>query len=381
MPSTVYFWNLRTSRKAAYDVRLRRLLKAAGVPDVVRSGDLTAVKMHFGESGVTGFITPHLVRPIVAFLRKLGARPFLTDTNTLYVGRRGEAVSHGLLAAEHGFDPLLVQAPVVIADGLKSRNEISVPFPGKHISEAHLAGDILAADSLLTLSHFKGHELAGIGGSLKNLAMGCATRRGKMHQHGCLAPMVHADNCKGCGACVEVCASGALRVRPEGPKRPEGKVELNPELCVGCGACLHVCREKCLAVDWKTDVTAFVERMMEYAAAVVRSMEQGQRSMPACAHMSFVTQVTPQCDCAGYSDRPVCPDIGVLVSRDPVALDQACLDMVNAAPPLHPSHLPPDIRPGDDKFRAMYPHVPEGYGLAYAESLGIGTRSYVVREF
>jgi len=344
MPSDVFFWNLRTTRKAAYDVRLRRLFKAGGVSDVVRSGDLTAVKMHFGESGVTGFITPTWVRPIVAFLRKLGARPFLTDTNTLYVGQRGEAVSHGMLAAEHGFDPLLLQAPVIIADGLNSRNEVSVPFSGKHVREAHLAGDILAADSLLTLSHFKGHELAGIGGSLKNLAMGCATRRGKMHQHGCLAPMVHADNCKGCGVCVEVCASGALRVRLQGH---EGKIELNPELCVGCGACLHVCRDKCLAVDWKTDVTAFVERMMEYAAAVLGAMEKAQRPSPACVHVSFVTQVTPQCDCAGYSEP---------------------------RPRRH------HIRPGDDKFRAMHPHVPEDYGLAYAESLGIGTRSYVVRE-
>ena len=374
MPSHVYFWNLRTTRKAAFDVRLRRLLKAAGVPDTIRSQDLTAVKMHFGESGVTGFIAPMWVRPIVAFLRKLGARPFLTDTNTLYTGRRGDAVSHGLLAAEHGFDPLLVQAPVIIADGLNSGNEVNVPVAGKHFREAHLAGDILAADSLLTLSHFKGHELAGIGGCLKNLAMGCATRRGKMHQHGCLTPMVHADNCTGCGNCVEVCASRALRVGSG------DRIELNPELCVGCGACLHTCREKCLAVDWQTDITAFVERMMEYAAAVVQAMHNHHRDAPTCIHLSFATQVTPQCDCTGYSDKPICPDIGILVSKDPVALDQACLDLVNAAHPLHPSHLPADIRAGEDKFRAMHPDVPKDYGLDYAEKLGLGTRDYLLRE-
>ena len=379
MPSEVFFWNLRASRKAAFDVRLRRLLKATGVPDAVRTGDLTAVKMHFGESGVTGFISPLWVRPIIAFLRKLGARPFLTDTNTLYVGQRGEAVSHGLLAAEHGFDPLLIRAPVIIADGLNSNNEVSVPFPGRHIREAHLAGDILAADSLLTLSHFKGHELTGIGGCLKNLAMGCATRRGKMHQHGCLAPMVHAERCKGCGSCVEICATGALRLVPKDMK-PEGLIRLNPELCIGCGACLHACREKCFAVDWKTDMTAFAERMMEYAAALLRTMQSSSRPSLACVHVNFLIQVTPQCDCTGYSDKPVCPDVGLLASRDPVALDQASLDLVNQAQPLVPSHLPPDIRPGADKFRAMHPHAPEDYGLGYAESLGIGTRNYFLRE-
>jgi len=151
-------------------------------------------------------------------------------------------------------------------------------------------------------------------------------------------------------------------------------------LCVGCGACLHTCREKCLAVDWQTDITAFVERMMEYAAAVVQAMHNHHRDAPTCIHLSFATQVTPQCDCTGYSDKPICPDIGILVSKDPVALDQACLDLVNAAHPLHPSHLPADIRAGEDKFRAMHPDVPKDYGLDYAEKLGLGTRDYLLRE-
>jgi len=294
----------------------------------------------------------------------------LTDTATLYVGNRGEAVSHCLQAAAHGFDPLLLQAPVIIADGLKSQNQVAVPFAGRHIQQAYLAGDILAADSLLTVTHFKGHELAGIGGCLKNLAMGCATRQGKMHQHGCLGPLVHAEKCKGCENCIQVCASRALSLDDE------RKILFNPELCVGCGACFHACTEGCLQVDWKTDVALFVERMMEYAAAVLGSRKR-ERS---CAHLSFATQVTPQCDCAGYSDKPICPDIGVLASLDPVALDQACLDLVNKAEALHPSHLPAGIKPGENKFLAMHPHVPHGFGLDYAEKLGLGTRDYTLRE-
>lgn len=369
MASEVAFWNLRTTRKAGYEVRLRRLLKACNLPDAVRNGDLTAVKIHFGEAGVTGFVSPLWLRPILFFLRKLGAKPFLTDTATLYVGNRGEAVSHAMQAAAHGFDPVLLQAPVIIADGLKSQNQCTVSVAGKHFQEAYLAGDIVAADSLVTVNHFKGHELAGIGGSLKNMAMGCASRQGKMHQHGSLGPLVHPEKCHGCESCVQVCASRALTL---GHDRT---IRFDPELCVGCGACFHACRHGCLEVDWKTDVALFVERMMEYAAAVVLSRPRKN----SCAHISFVTQVTPQCDCAGYSDRPICADIGVLASRDPVALDQACLDLVNNAEALHPSHLPVGITTGEDKFLAMHPHVPKDFGLDYAEKLGLGTREYVLR--
>lgn len=370
MASDVFFWNLRTTLKADYEVRLRRLLKACGVPDVVRSGDLTAVKIHFGEAGVTGFVSPMWLRPLLLLLRKLGAKPFLTDTATLYVGNRGEATSHAMQAAMHGFDPLLLQAPVIIADGLKSQNQCVVPVSGRHIRQAYLAGDIQAADSLLVVSHFKGHELAGIGGALKNIAMGCATRQGKMHQHGCLGPLVHTEKCKGCENCVQVCASKALVLDEH------RRVVFNAKLCVGCGACLHACAQGCLQVDWKTDVPEFLERMMEYAAAVLWSRQRKD----SCAHVSFVMQVTPQCDCAGYSDKPICPDIGVLASRDPVALDQACVDLVNKAEPLHPSHLPAGIKRGEDKFLAIHPHVPTGFGLDYAEELGLGTRTYVLRE-
>jgi uncharacterized Fe-S center protein len=365
--STVWFWNLRASRKAPFEQRMHRLLKAAGAAQHVRPGDLLALKMHFGEAGVTAFITPIHVRPIVDFFRKAGAKPFLTDTNTLYAGQRGEAVSHKLQAAQHGFDPNILGAPVIIADGLRSTNEAAVTFKGKHISTAYLAGDIVNADLLVTLSHFKGHELAGFGGALKNVAMGCATRRGKMQQHGCLAPQVRPDNCKGCGICVEVCAPGALRMDED------KRISVDKDLCAGCGACFHACAHHGVEIDWNTDINEFLGRMMEYAAATLLT-----RSKPTL-HVSFVMGVTPNCDCVGYSDAPVCPDIGVLASWDPVALDQACLDLVTAAPPLYPSSLPAGLRPGQDKLHALTPSLPPDMGLAYAESLGLGSRAYEIK--
>jgi len=365
--STVWFWNLRASLKAPYEQRMRRLLKAADAAKPVRQGDLAALKMHFGEAGVTTFITPIQVRPIVEFYRQAGAKPFLTDTNTLYAGNRGEAVSHKLQAALHGFDPNILGAPVVIADGLRSTNEAVVELKGRYIDKAFLAGDIVAADLLVTLSHFKGHGLAGFGGALKNVAMGCATRRGKMQQHGCLAPQVNPDKCTGCGICVEVCAPGALRLDEN------RRIGVDKSLCAGCGACFHACAHGGVEIDWRTDLGEFLGRMMEYAAATLLTRPQ------PTLHLSFVKDVTPDCDCIGFSDAPLCPDIGVLASWDPVALDQAALDLVNAAQPHYPSRLPAGMRPGENKLHRLASKLPEDMGLAYAQELGLGSREYKLK--
>lgn len=368
MTSPVYFWNLSASRRVPTSERIKRLLQAAGALEHIRPGDLTAIKVHFGETGVTGFLSPQVVRHVVAPYLEAGAKPFVTDTATLYAGTRGEAVSHALTAARHGFDPLVTGAPVIMADGLRSTNEVEVPVSGKHFQTAYLARDIVEADVLVMLSHFKAHELAGYGGALKNAAMGCASRKGKMRQHGCLAPGVYADKCLACGTCLEVCAPGALSLVAD--ETGHERISVNHELCVGCGSCFHACRFDALQVDWRTDVGQFLERMMEYAAAVLVSREK------PTLHLNFVTCVTPHCDCTGFSDAPVCQDIGVLASWDPVAVDQAGLDLVNAAQPNPGSRLPKGLEPGEDKFLALYPATPPDFGLEYAVELGLGSREY-----
>ncbi|MDD4952286.1 MAG: DUF362 domain-containing protein [Desulfovibrionaceae bacterium] len=364
MPNSVYYWNLRSSLKAPYELRMKRLLKASGVNEHLGSGDMVAVKIHFGEQGTTGFLRPLWLRPLIAFLKKAGARPFLTDASTLYVGQRGEAVSHAMLAAAHGFDPLALGAPVIIADGIRGQHQQEVEVNGKHVRTAYIAGDIAQADLLVAVSHVKGHELAGFGGALKNVGMGCASKQGKMHQHMTTGPTVVREHCVGCGTCVRMCAAGALGLDKE------KRVRLDEKLCVGCGACFLACRHNALQINWKTDVQEFLERMMEYAAAVVQT-----KSKP-CLYLNFVIDVVPDCDCMGFTDAPVCPDLGVLASTDPVAVDQASLDLVNQAPCLYQGALPKETRPGDDKFLALRPHAPRAMGLDYAEKLGLGTRKY-----
>jgi len=386
MASTVYFWNLRASMKAPYDQRIRRLLERTGFSGHVASGELAAVKIHFGERGVTGHVQPLMVRPILEGLVRAGAKPFLTDASTLYVGQRGEAVSHAMQAALHGFDPLLLGAPVIIADGLKGASQVALPVPGgKHFQEAFIAADIAEADLLVSINHLKGHELAGFGGALKNIGMGAASKQGKMHQHVTTGPLVDAAACKGCGACAGICSAQALALvdaldgaldgvlddaLDASPKKPRQTIRLDNDLCRGCGACFLACKNGGLTINWQTDVAEFLERMMEYAAALLLS-----RPKPSL-HITFVTNVTPDCDCMGFSDAPICPDIGVLASLDPVAIDQAGIDLVNKAEPLWPSHLPANLKAGQDKFLALRPSLPPALGLDYAEALGLGSREY-----
>jgi uncharacterized Fe-S center protein len=367
MSANVYFWNLRASQKAPFEKRMRSLLKAAGVAKLLTEGDLAAVKIHFGEQGTTGFLRPLWLKGIIDTLAEAGARPFLTDASTLYVGQRGEAVSHSMCAARHGWDPLVLGAPVIIADGLKGGDEVAVPVNGKHIEDAYIASAVAEADFLVSVNHFKGHELAGYGGALKNIGMGCASKKGKMHQHFSTGPEITADNCTACGTCIKACKTGALFI-----DETTEKIALNAELCVGCGGCFVACRFNALNVNWKIGVPEFLERMMEYSQGVFAT-----KSKP-CLHINFVMDVVPDCDCVGFTDAPICPDIGVLVSLDPVAVDQASLDLVNAAQPLYPSQLPFGITPGQDKFRAIHTHVPESMGLDYAQTLGLGTREYTL---
>jgi hypothetical protein len=360
--SKVFFWPLHASGRAPYAQRMRRLYKATNFGAHINSGDLVALKIHFGEQGGTAFVQPHWLIPLIDLLRKAGAHPFLTDTNTLYIGKRQEAVSHSLLAAMHGFDPLRLGAPVLIADGLKSHNQISVPGIGHHFEHCYLAGDLLDTDAMITITHFTGHELTGFGGAIKNLAMGCASRQGKMQQHCGLGPKVHASNCVGCGRCVESCAPGALALNED------GIVILDEAACTGCANCILACKHGCLNINWELDLPIFQERMVEYAGAFLHAF-----SWPLL-HLSFLLQITPKCDCKSFSEAPVCHDLGILASYDPVALDQASLDLVNHAVQKKLSRIQ-----DQDVFATLHPNTDGQFTLELAEKLGLGCREYSLK--
>lgn len=339
---------------------VRKVLGRLKLEAMVRPGDLWAVKVHFGEEGNFTYLRPQFVRPIVERLRELGAKPFLTDTNTLYKGSRSDGVSHLETALRHGFTWEVTGAPVIIADGLKGTDTVMVPVPGEIYREVEVAKGIYEAHGMVVVSHFKGHDLAGFGGALKNLGMGCTGRRGKLSQHSEVAPKVNPRKCKGCGRCAEECPQGAIRLGG-------GRAEVDRRLCSGCGQCVVACPEKAVEVRWKRDAALFQKKMVEHALGALAGKEG------KVLYLNFLLSVTPVCDCWSKSDPPIVPDIGVLASRDPVALDQASVDLVKAAPGLGELE---GCGPGTDKFRAVHKTIDWSFQLEHAERLGLGSRAY-----
>jgi uncharacterized Fe-S center protein len=363
MKSPVYFASLRAhSDQESTTAKVQKLFDRAGFSEIIGPKDKTAIKLHFGETGNDGFISPVYVRQVVEKVRACQGMPFLTDTNTLYLGGRSNAVDHITTAILHGFDFAVAGAPVIIADGLNGRNIKKVTIQKKHFSEVSIAGDIAAADSLIVLSHFKGHIVSGFGGAIKNLAMGCAPPEGKRAQHNA-RPFTIPEKCTGCASCMKVCPEKAIAVH-------EKKSVITQERCIGCFECMHVCPENAIDINWETEIPQFMERMVEYASGAVKGKEK------KTGYMNFLIRITPDCDCFPFSDAPIVPDIGILASKDPVAIDTASFDLVNQQQGFRDSDLTSHHHPGEDKFRGVHAQT-DGYRqVQYAEEIGMGSRAY-----
>jgi len=354
---------LRASAKENLLAKVVRLADMLDLKQIVPVRGLVAIKLHFGEKGNTAYIRPPFVRQIVDRVKALGAFPFLTDANTLYVGTRADSVSHLHTAIENGFSFSVVNAPLIIADGLRGASSAAVKIQQEIVKTAYVGKEIEEADSLISLAHFKGHELSGFGGTLKNLGMGCASRRGKMVQHADVSPKITRKKCVGCGDCVEHCAQSAIALREE-------KAVIDSKKCIGCGECLLICSNKAIDVQWNADMTLFQKKIAEYALAVLK------RKKGRVAFLNFLTQISPACDCYGHSDAPIVHDLGVMASADPVAIDQASADMVNRQKALEGTSLAANKEPGEDKFRALYPKVDWTIQLEHAQKIGLGSRNY-----
>jgi uncharacterized Fe-S center protein len=361
--SKVYFADMRAGHKENLFDKIGKLLALAGMDRNIAEGDLTAVKIHFGEKGNSAFIRPIFARRVVEEIRKRGARPFLTDSSTLYPGERKEAVSALVCAIENGFGYACVGAPLIISDGLRGVTETDVAIDGELLKKVHIGTEIVEADSLVCLTHFKCHELTGFGGAIKNLGMGCASRKGKLVQHSTVAPKVAEKYCTGCGACLKACAHDAIRII-------EGTATIDPELCAGCSRCISVCPVKAINIQWNEAADLVMKKMAEYAKGALAGKDG------RTVYLSFITQVSPACDFYGHTDAPIVNDIGICASTDPVAIDQACADLVNGARGNEGSALQSGHEPGGDKFRGVYPHIPWEVQLEHGEKVGLGTRSY-----
>lgn len=366
--SKVYYTDFRAHPGYNLLQKLQKLIRAAGIDTIDMDQKFVAIKIHFGEPGNLSFLRPNYAKAVADVVKELGGRPFLTDCNTLYVGRRKHALEHIEAAYENGFSPFSTGCQVIIADGLKGTDEAEVPVAGgEYVKEAKIGRAIMDADVFISLAHFKGHESTGFGGALKNIGMGCGSRSGKMEQHCSGKTVVDPEKCRGCHACQKDCGQSAISFTSE------NKARIDPDKCVGCGRCLGRCNFDAISNEEYSAGDILNCKIAEYSKAVL----DGRPSF----HINMVMDISPNCDCHAENDAPILPDVGMFASFDPVALDQACADACNKMSPMPNSQLSDEIHSEHfhdhhDHFINSAPETDWKVCLEHAEKIGIGTRKY-----
>ncbi len=364
---TVYFTDMNCRIGDSLLMKTERLVKAAGIGDIDMEKKFVALKIHFGEYGNLSFLRPNYAKVVADIVKEQGGIPFLTDCNTLYVGRRKNAVEHMDTANLNGFSPMSTGCQIIIADGLKGDDDVEIPIDGEYVKNAKIGRAIADSDVIITLSHFKCHEQAGFGGALKNLSMGCGSRRGKMEMHSNSKPVVDDEKCRGCGKCARFCAMDAISYSQK-------KASIDHSKCVGCGRCVSVCPFDAIEPAYDQSPQVLNAKIVEYAMAAVKGKE--------CLHVSFICDVSPFCDCHGENDVPVVPNVGILASKDPVALDKACIDLVQKQEMIPGSLLWRNSggrRPAD-LLKCVQPSTDWQSTFVHAEKMGFGSSEYVLKK-
>lgn len=372
--SKVYFTDFHTRPFGdSLPVKLKKLMKKAGIEKIDMNGKFVAIKMHFGELGNISYLRPNYAKAVADLVKEMGGKPFLTDCNTMYPGSRKNALEHLYCAWENGFTPLSVGCPVLIADGLKGTDDILVPVEGgEYVKKAKIGRAIMDADVFISLTHFKGHETTGFGGTIKNIGMGSGSRAGKCEQHSGGKPEIHSELCRGCKQCMKECANSGLVFNQD-----TRKMTVDKDSCVGCGRCLGACNFDAIYFPSESAISELNAKMAEYTKAVV----SGRPNF----HVSLIVDVSPNCDCHGENDIPILPNIGMFCSFDPVALDQACADACLKAEPIPGSQLArhlsdPNFVKKEDHFRNSTPESEWRSQLEHGEKIGLGSRDYELIE-
>ena len=381
----IWFMDARAKRfLESIAIKGREILEYSGWLDNLKPGDLVAVKTHMGEAYNVGYLRPIIVRTLVEALKEKGCRPFVTDTTTMpyhpWISRT-LAIDHLETANMNGFNQGTMGCPVIIADGWMGTDDVIVDLEGRgnYLKKQFVSRAIADADAVLSVAHFKGHPAGGYGGAMKNIGVGGASKRGKMNLHGALAgdkPIFKTDLCPGrscewwetCEAC---CPEGGITITDEG-------FEVDEESCVYCFSCANLCVNMAGvgAIQRFDLLPALGRRIADSALAAVMTKDPGMAFF-----INYAIDITPACDCYGWTDTPIVNGLGILASTDPVAVDKACIDMMNEAPGLTNSEAEEfdAMAPGAKKLniikgKDIEPQVYGGVGN------GLGTTDYEIEE-
>ncbi|MCL6087747.1 MAG: DUF362 domain-containing protein [Actinobacteria bacterium] len=348
--SIVYFAEVKKDSNKSLIDRLAAMIDRSKLFSAIKESDRVAVKMHFGERGGHAYIRTPFIGKIVSKVKEYGGIPFVTDANTLYAHKRHNAIDHLETAKINGFTSETVGAPIIIADGLIGKDQETIKIKGKHFKEIYIASAIFHADFIIATTHFTGHPMGCFGGSIKNIAMGCASIKGKYLQHSGFLPKIQDDLCKLCGTCIENCGYGAIQ-------KGKDSVYLIAENCVGCGECLSSCKYDAIITKFSNEAEKLQEKMVEYVMGI-RNQKKGK-----IIYINFLIDISPGCDCYSLSNAPIVDDKGILLSDDPIAIDKASVDLINKTE-------------GKDKFKEIYKSLEWSWQLDYGEQMGIGNKEY-----
>lgn len=364
MSSKVYFTDMRTRPgRNMYD-KLNQVIRKAGIEEMDLKNKLVAIKIHFGEPGNLAYIRPNYAARIVEKVKELGGKPFLTDCNTLYYGKRANAVDHLETAMINGFNRIAVGCDVIIADGLTGTDSQEIPINLEYVENAIIGSVIADADVLISVNHFKGHEQTGFGGALKNIGMGCGSRKGKMEMHSASKPKIREEKCVSCGMCIRKCPQKAIAYNDD------LVAQIDYEKCIGCGQCVASCHYGAASAIYNQSVEILNKKIAEYVYAVLKDKQH--------FHINLMMNISPDCDCWDSNDQAISPDVGIAASTDPVAIDRACVDLVNATVGIANSKLTDkgSYKEGQDKFVHVHPDVHWKDCLQHAEEINVGTQNY-----
>jgi len=353
MSEPVYFIKVVHSEEdLIISKKIQELILKQNLLSFIEPRDFVAIKTHFGEAGTQGYVRPLHFKMLGKLLKDIGAFPFLTETSTLYRGRRSNAIDHIQLAIEHGFSVQETGLPIIMSDGLLGDDEVEININARIYQKVGIAKLLEKSQSMVLVSHFTGHMLSGFGAALKNLGMGCASRKGKLIQHSTAKPSIKTSKCTGCGECVRWCPADAISV-------VDGIARIDRNSCIGCGECLATCRFDAVGYNWLETHENLQKKMVEHALGVMKS----KREKIIC--INFLTRITKDCDCMKGYNRIV-PDIGVLLSHDPVAVDAASVDLIEST--------------AGKKWSQLTFDIPNRVQIEYAAEIGLGNPDYQLLE-
>mgnify|MGYP003880575539 FL=1 len=355
MLSTVYFLKLDEREDPSSIAKKSKIfLKYLKNKLPFRSGDFVGVKTHFGEKDNKTYIRPQIVKELINILKTIPVKPFLVETSTLYRGSRSNGIDHLITAFQHGFGWEKIGVPIVMVDGIFGDMEVSITVDGKHSKEVNIAADVAKLDGLFVISHFKGHIQAGFGGIIKNLGMGLSSRKGKLKQHSLMTPEISREKCTGCWMCIRWCPKDTIR-------KADGYAVIDKAGCIGCGECLAVCKFGAVRFDWGREGEALMEMMAEHSAGVIKAVNG------RVFYITYLMNISKDCDCMGGRPTIISRDIGVLAGDDPVAVEKASYDMFKT---INNQGIEQFVNPRIDPLIQVY----------HAEKLGLGTTDYNIQE-